>query len=351
VNRRALAGSALLLAGCGEAEPPYPPSERLVSLELDFDRLVQAAPGSDNWALTWGADDAQYAVFGDGGGFGGTDDDGRASLGVARIEGEPNDLRAVNLWGGKDAPSAATFDGKSYGILSIGGTLYLWVGPGSGVESYAEARLAVSRDAGRTWERARWAFPEETRLAMPTFVQFGRDHDGARDGFAYAYFVRRVHRGDRLAVHRPGEIDLARAPAERLLEEDAWEFFAGAEGGDPAWTRDASRRAAVFRDPNGVGWCVSAAFLPGPGRYLLATEHGRSFRGNFGLFEAEEPWGPWRTVLYEERWGEPRVVAKSFFWNFSPKWSAGGDVVLVFTGIEELDCWNSVPGRFVLADR
>ena len=47
----------------------------------------RAAEGSDNWPVTWSDDDHQYAVWGDGGGFNGTESDGRASFGVARIEG------------------------------------------------------------------------------------------------------------------------------------------------------------------------------------------------------------------------------------------------------------------------
>jgi hypothetical protein len=46
---------------------------------------LRAAEGSDNWPVTWSNDDNQYAMWGDGGGFGGTETDGRASLGVARL--------------------------------------------------------------------------------------------------------------------------------------------------------------------------------------------------------------------------------------------------------------------------
>ena len=318
-------------------------------MTLDWSRLVQRAPGSDNWPLTWAGDDHQYTSFGDGGGFGGTNEEGRTSLGIARIKGAHHGFRPENLWGGHDAPKPATFDGKSYGILALDGKLYLWIGPGSGVESYAEARLAVSADHGATWQRMDWAFPESTDLSMPTFLQFGRGHGAAPDHWVYAYFIRRSDRGKRLTVHRPGLIDLARAPRDSLTVREAWEFFAGAAPGDTAWTRDPAQRRPVFEDPSGVGWCVSAGFLPEPARILLCTEHGASFAGNLGMFEAEQPWGPWSTVLYEEGWGAPHVPSKSFFWNFAPKWSQREEFVLVFTGIDELDGWNSVPGRFVLA--
>jgi hypothetical protein len=321
----------------------------ITGMTLDWTGLVQRAPGSDNWPLTWAGDDHQYTSFGDGGGFGGTNDSGRTSLGIARIEGHHHSFLPRNLWGGAEAPHPATFDGKSYGILALDGKLYLWFGPGSGVESYAESRLAVSDDHGATWRRMDWAFPESSGLAMPTFLQYGQAHDAAPDRWVYAYFIRRMDRGKKLAVHRPGLIDLARAPRDSLTVREAWRFFAGAAPADTVWTADPAKRRPVFEDPAGVGWCASAGFLPGPGRIVLCTEHGTSFAGDLGIFEAEHPWGPWSTVVYTEGWGVPHVPAKTFFWNFAPKWSQGEQFVLVFTGIEELDGWNSVPGRFELA--
>ncbi len=353
--RRRFAASlgALVVLGCAAPEPPLPPpdgrapyprSRVLGPLAPDWSRYVTLAPGSDNWPVTWAADDAQYTSFGDGGGFGGTNEEGRASLGVARLDGDYDGFEGTNLWGGVGG-TAPAFDGKSYGILAAGDVLWMWVGPGSGTESYKEARLARSTDRGATWERMRWSFPERTRLAMPTFLQYGRDRAGAPDDFAYTYFIRREDRADTLAVHRPGAVDLARAPIDRLGERDAWEFFAG-DATAPAWTTDADARVPVFEDPNGVGWCVSAVHLPHPDRIVLCTEHAASFTSNLGMFEAPAPWGPWSTVEYGERWGEPHVPAKAFFWTFAPKWSTGEEVVLVFTGIEELDAWCSVPAVF-----
>jgi hypothetical protein len=37
------------------------------------------------------------------------------------------------------------------------------------------------------------------------------------------------------------------------------------------------------------------------GRYLLSLGHGAE-AGHLGLFEGPEPWGPWATVEYEDRW-------------------------------------------------
>ena len=95
--------------------PPYPPSPVLRGVRWEFDRIVRAAPGSDLWPIAWADDGALYTSWGDGGGFGGTNDDGRVTVGVAAIEGSPLDFAAKNVFGGKDCLAPATFTGKSNG--------------------------------------------------------------------------------------------------------------------------------------------------------------------------------------------------------------------------------------------
>ena len=38
---------------------------------------------------------------------------------------------------------------------------------------------------------------------------------------------------------------------------------------------------------------------------------------NLGIFEADEPWRPWKTVEYYTNWNN---TGSTFFWNFSNKW-------------------------------
>ena len=69
------------------------------------------------------------------------------------------------------------------------------------------------------------------------------------------------------------------------------------------------------------------------------------------MFDAPEPWGPWTTVLYTEGaevFGAGRIETSTFFWNFSNKWLSpdGRDFVLLFTGINTNDSWNTVEGSF-----
>src|SRR5262245_3667829 len=68
---------------------PYPPSNIISGLQWDWSTHRKLAPGSDLWPVTWASDGNLYAAWGDGGGFGGTDSDGRVSMGFARLEGSP----------------------------------------------------------------------------------------------------------------------------------------------------------------------------------------------------------------------------------------------------------------------
>jgi hypothetical protein len=343
-----------------QSAPPYPPSTKILGVTFDWSTHVRDALGSDNWAITWGADDNQYSSWGDGGGFGGSDSEGRVSLGLARIEGEHDDFEGLNVWGGKDAENPASFDGKSYGIISIDGVIYKWRGPGSETDSYEEARLFYSRDQGATFTPADWAFTKEDGLIMPTILNFGKDYAGARDDFVYHYFIELQGDPSELGVHQPGRIHLLRVEKDAIISsKSAYEYFSGLDRqGDPIWSKDIDDKKPVFEDPNGVGWNLAVSYNAGLASYLLTTEHDESAAGNLGIFEAPEPWGPWSTVAYfNESEGTQfaheysEVPATTFFWNFSNKWLSpdGRDFTLIFTGTEDNDSWNSVRGSFTVA--
>jgi hypothetical protein len=327
-----------------------PSSEVIQGVTFDWSTYKQQAPGSDNWPITWADDGHQYTSFGDGGGFGGTNQDGRVSLGVARIEGDSANYQGINLWGGKNARNSAQFEGKSYGIISIDGVLYMWVSPGSNASNYKEARLAVSHDHSESWAKLDWAFTQSEKIILPTFLQFGQDYAGARDEYVYSYSIRLQNASD-LIIQKPGIIDLMRAPRNRLTERTAYEFFKGLDrDGNPQWTKDLNERQPVFEDPAGVGWNVSVTYNPGLKRYLLMTEHEQTMRGNLGIFDAAEPWGPWTTVHYENGFGKDHIRASSFYWVFSNKWFSndGKNFVMIFTGTNTNDAINIVRGQFIL---
>jgi hypothetical protein len=341
--------ACMLLTSLGllPSEPPYPSSPVIEGIVFHWDTLDRRAIGSDNWPITWAADDHQYTSWGDGGGFGGSNQDGRVSLGVGRIEGSWDNYRSYNVWGGLNAENPATFKGKSYGILALRGRLYKWVSPGSDHHNYREARLAVSEDQGATWSTEDWAFTQEDRIVLPTFLQFGKGYSGARDSYVYVYAIRLQDAG-KLQVQKPGQIDLFRVPIDSILDKAAYQFFSGLDrNGNPIWVEDLETRQPVFENLQGVGWNVSVSYNAGLGRYLLATEHTRSFEGNLSLFDAPEPWGPWTTVAYYSNWEK---AGRNFFWNFSNKWASedGEQFTLVYTGIRTSDAWHTVRGSFIV---
>jgi hypothetical protein len=323
---------------------PYPASEVILDVTIDTATHDRRAPGSDNWPMTWADDGHQYTSWGDGGGFDGTNSDGRVSLGVGRVEGAGDSYTGINVWGGKDPLTPATFDGKSYGIISIASRLYMWVSPGSSTEGYQSQTLHTSDDHGLTWTSVSWSFSQSDAILHPTFLQFGQDYSGALDSYVYIYAIRIQSTGS-LQVQTPGILDLLRVPASGLEQRSQYEFFAGLNGADPTWTADIAQRQPVFEDAQGVGWNVSASYNQALRRVLLCTEHTETMEGNLGIFDAAEPWGPWTTVGYYADW---EGFGRTFFWNFANKWvSADGlDFTMVFTGVDDNDSWNSVQGTF-----
>ncbi len=327
---------------------PYPPSEVITGVTFDRATHIERAPGSDNWPVTWGDDGHQYTSWGDGGGFGGTNSAGRVSLGVGRVEGGVAAHTGHNIRGGVRPEAGGGMNGKSYGILSVGSDLYMWISPGSNTDNYARATLHRSTDHGRTWTAATWSFTQSQALILPTFAQFGRGYEGARDRFVYMYAVR-LQDGSALQVQRPGRIDLIRVPSEQLMNRSAYRFFSGMDGERPTFTADIAARRPVFRDERGVGWNVSVSYNEPLGRYILCTEHDQTFRGKLGMFDAPEPWGPWTTVAYRDGF---EGFNRTFFWNVANRWTNrthGRVFRMVFTGVEGDDSWNVITGRFAVA--
>lgn len=337
---------------------PYHDSPIIDKIQFNWSSHMRFATGSDNWPVTWADDDHQYAVWGDGGGFYGTNSIGRTSIGVARIEGNWHDFKPLNVWGGYNAENGHNQIGKSYGIVCIDQVLYMWVGMFNTKEDqFKEVKLASSKDHGATWEFAHWSFTREEGIMMPTLCNFGRNYEGAKDEYVYSYLIRfQSYEGeddyedkvDWLNCQKPGKIDLVRVHKSEILNRDSYSFYAGLKANDPVWTKDVNQRQPVFENPDGVGWCINVSYNLGLKRFMLTTEHTETHRGNIGIFDAPNPWGPWTTVCYQQNWGEGHIPLNTFFWNFSNKWASedGKSFTLIFTGRKENDSFNILRGRF-----
>jgi hypothetical protein len=352
----ALACPGLGKAGATAAEgtgSPYPKSPVISGIQFFAYTHKRRANGSDNWPITWSADDHQYTAWGDGGGFEGTDVQERVSLGFGRVEGLSATYRARNVWGGMHAEAPATFKGKSYGMLAIGTELYAWrCGDGVGIASMFDfQRLYHSANGGRSWQAAGWEFPGTLTFYCPTFLQFGKGYEGARDGYVYMYAAERNN--DEWGIHKPGMIMLMRAPAGRLMDQGAYEFFTGrTQSGDATWSPDVQARQPVIEDPNGLR-LVSAAYNAGLDRYLVGYGHTERRLGNMALLDGPTPWGPWTTVTYEYGWGKGLFSGTCcLLWHFAPKWwsDGGRGFTMVFSGGDQADSWNTIEGRFTVEE-
>jgi CubicO group peptidase (beta-lactamase class C family) len=305
---------------------PYPPSKAITGITWAAkETILRKAKGSDNWPLTWADDDQQYTAYGDGRGFEPFVPK-KLGLGFARIEGNAPDFQGINI----QSPSGEQLgDGvvskKASGILCVDGVLYLWA------RNAANAQLAWSKDHGKTWQWAGWRFT--TSFGCPTFLNFGKNYAGARDEFVYVY----SHDSD--SAYIPADrMVLARVPNQSITERGAYEFFRGLdERGRPLWSKEIADRAMVFTH-EGRCYRSGVSYNSGLKRYLwvqiLPGTQGKKadtrFEGGLAIYDAPEPWGPWTTVYFTEKWD----VGPGETASFPTKWMSGDGKTLhlVFSG-------------------
>jgi len=295
--------------------PPYRPSDVIRSVTFaPVSSIVRKAVGSDNWPITWGDDNHQYTSYGDGWGFV-PKTKIKLSLGLAKVIGPPEKFRGVNI---RSETGERTGDGrhgaKASGMLMVDGVLYMWV------RNTGNSTLAWSPDHGKTW-RWEWTFKES--FGCPTFLNFGRNYAGARDGFVYVYSQ------DGPTAYAPyDQVVLARVGKKKIRDRSAYEFFAKLDrSGSPTWTRELAKRGAVFRFP---GHCerLDAVYNAGIERYMMTVSYGHG--GGWGIFDAPAPWGPWTTAFHTRGWG----LGNTHGYRLPSKWISkdGLTMYLVFSG-------------------
>jgi hypothetical protein len=316
-------------------EPPYPQSNVIRDVTFapaeEVVRKARGMPGkarydgSDLWPMTWADDDAQYTAHGDGYGFEPYTEE-KLGLGFAKVTGGPTDFQGVNIRSATGENRGMGSNGvKANGILMVDGVLYLW-GRNAG-----NAQLAWSPDQARTWTWNDWKL--RTSFGCPTFLNFGKNYQGARDDYVYTYSP------DAEDAYTPADrLVLARVPRERIRNRDSYEFFQRLDAaGSPVWTADLQQRGGVFTFPR---WCYrcGVSYNAGLKRYLLcqilAGDDPR-FEGGFGVYDAPEPWGPWTTAFFTPQWDMGPGEASSF----PTRWMStdGKTVYLVFSGD---DCFS-----------
>jgi len=323
----------------GSRGAPYPPSPVIKSIEwAPAGAIIRKARGGDNWPITWGDDGHLYTAYGDGWGF-----EPRVrtklSLGLARVVGFPPNIQGVNIRSATGEQTGGGASGKkASGMLMVDGVLYMWVRNANNKGQHSQ--LAWSRDHGKRWTWSNWRFT--TSFGYPTFLNFGRNYEGARDGYVYTYSF------DSSSAYSPADrMVLARVPKDRITQRDAYEFFRELSAdGKATWTRDIAKRGAVFTHRPRRCYRCGVSYNAGLKRYLwcqtlpFGSAQGRPggdarFKGGFGIYDAPEPWGPWTTVFFTERWD----VGPGETSSFPPKWMSadGKTLYLVFSGN---DCFS-----------
>src|SRR5262249_37914092 len=224
---------------------------------------------------------------------------------------------------------------KASGILMVGGVLYLWA------RNAGNSQLSWSSDRGQTWAWADWKFT--TSFGCPTLLNFGPNYAGARDGFVYTYShdsARGYEAADRMV--------LARVPQDRLRDRAAYEFFKELDAqGRPVWTKEIAHRGAVFTHRgrcyrSGITYNASlkrylwVQIIPGTQGVKADTR----FAGGFGIYDAPQPWGPWSTVFFTEKWD----VGPGESASFPTRWMSvdGKTLYLVFSGDDSFSVRRSV---------
>ena len=340
----------------GAPTAPYPQSRFIQNIEWHWDTHHTAAPGSDLWPVTWAGDNNLYTAWGDGGGFGGTDQDGRVALGFGRIEGPAEKFEGFNVNGGKNAEAPASFAkrGKTGGMLCCQGVLYAWINRQNGAWPDVHEGLAWSTNMGRTWENSSWEFPKGPGNFKPsTFLNAGKDYTNLPPdlaGFVYFYGIRQGH---------DTNIYLGRVRMNQIRDRTAFEFLSRFAPDDkPVWSADVREIQPVFTDEHGLGNLPCVNYCPALNRFLLAIYHRGP--GQLGIFDAPHPWGPWTTVAYYEDWGGMVADGQGLTCNFPQKWMSSDGLTLwcVFSaygggaqrGIRAHDKFNLVEATLTLRD-
>ena len=188
------------------------------------------------------------------------------------------------------------------------------------VRNVSNSQLAWSPDHGRTWE---WGFRFETSFGCPSFLNFGRNYQGARDEYVYLYSSDGPS-----AYESCDRVVLARVQKRHVRERQAYEFFVEMDReGAPVWISDIAKRGPVFVYPDHCAR-LDVVYNPGIKRYLLAL--GFDHHGGWGVFDAPEPWGPWSTALHTTAWD----AGDTHSYRLPSKWiSADGLTMhLIFSG-------------------
>jgi hypothetical protein len=337
--------------------------------------IVRLGGNGDNWHMSWAGDDSQVVSLCDGSGWPGT----RRQLynsRLYRILGSPPEVRFEDVPGYPDLLSESDKPGGfsryyCFGTLALDGSIYQFLStPNVPFDQpdprFVGAKLIFSPDGGVTWcnqdgtapvvwepwdtrSRENMLFFEESQEAFQllTVVQMGKNYEHNSDGYVYVCSPNGNSDGTM------NELVMFRVESDRILDRDAYEYFAGSQNGNASWTHDIDGRAVVHTFPPGwvntkvhpYAWQPSITYNEPLGVYLMANwgmgcaPDGMWFGkpSYLGFWAAPDPWGPWDQIHEETAWtpgGDSR--ARVYQPQIAPKWIApdGKSFWLVWTDFQ-----------------
>jgi hypothetical protein len=324
--------------------------------------------------MTWAADDNMYAGAGDNRG---------SPMNFWRIRGGPN-------WEGKchqvdwtvDLIDDLPLDPATYctdprvdrkmgikpaGLIDLAGTLYFAVQtqnygsePAFNRQTNIQGWFVTSQDYGKTWNLGASDQNFFTgRLASCHFLQIGRGEENVLDGCVYAYFPCGY---DGRSYWENGDaVLLGRVQPDAILDRGAWEFFLGLSGEEARWSHDESKAAYIFEYPRMTGEnhvsynryirrylmgnysFITDNLVPRP--YHQEQWPDSTLRSQLTLFEAPNPWGPWRLFHRDDNWGTYGDYQPSF----PPKWMSHAGRTLLMVSSGTFDDYNFTVQKLHLA--
>jgi len=321
------------------------PTEMPVSKTLYFDWIGKRIPlaekkqGGDTHPQTWADDDEIYVGTGDPGwaltdgklvhGFY-PESDHRYGTTIGQVfeklTGEPESLGLERV---HDMPDYTGFGGmgpKPCGLICVDGVLYYAVQNMLGKKEPpwrknsqhgTDATIICSRDYGKTWAPERNAAPmfPGSEFGGLSFVQYGKNNDGAFDDYVYAVS------GDQWDNGR--FIRLGRVLKDQIMNRESWEFFSRDSAGNIEWIKDLTKSQPIL-DIEGHMGLPEMVYIHGIKKYLLLTwalhtDFYSPTGSELTILESDNLWGPFSLLHYEWMWDSrkccpytPRIPLKWF---------------------------------------
>lgn len=354
-----------------DGDAPYCPSNLVTSMAWDWASAYTQANGSDLWSAAWGADGNVYTFFGDGGGFGGDNERGRTSFGVAMITGAPPPTTSTeyNIYGGYNSEHPSLIHGKASSIIAVGSDFYAIAGiyrradsrrayPHQPSGSPNHMEIAYSIGNAYSWRTSSWSFCSLHSSGKPAasgsfcpqgFVSYGPGNTGAKDSYVYIFGMDAGSYWGQSHNSLPTQTYLARVLASRIVTQSSYEYFAGSDiNGAPIWSSGTERMQPVFSDRNvnqtGCGDVCTmgapieeAVYVPALKRYIAVAQGNYAAQTSF--YESPNPWGPWAVISYNN------IDATTGTGGWANLGIAAGESL----GVHIVNAWTSSTGQTLWA--